>query len=355
MKKIVHLIISGSWAGSEAAAFSIANMQSEFNDVYVVVKEGDKIKSKDYKEKLYNQVNLICFKKNDDLTKIIEELPLILPEDLQIIHTHLGAATYVGNTIKNYFKNSKVIAHMHIRYYEEQFRNTDGIIAVSDWQIRDIPKSYEGYSTVVRNFVSPKKNNLTACELAAQKYRFFIREEDYVFGIICRLHIEKGVDTAIRAMKLINDENVKLIIFGTGNELINLKLLAGSDSRIHFGGFVNGGYPFMKLFNTYISPSRCESFGISQIEAYFNGINVIASKTYGSLDIFTNKDNNNLYEIDDEYELAKLIKLAKDKKINSYINTEVYSENYNMKILDKFYETVLSIPNNTENLNEKSA
>ena len=352
MKKIVHIIISGSWAGSEAAAFAIANAQASHNEIYVVVKEGKQIRAKDYKNKLYNNVNLISFEENDSLSKIIEKLPLLLPEDIEIIHTHLGAGTYIGVNIKQYLKKSKVVAHMHIRYYEEQFKLTDGLIAVSKWQERDIPTSYRGISATVRNFVSPKKNSLTHDELISQRNRFFITKNDYIFGIICRLHIEKGVDVAIRAMKLINNQNIKLIIFGTGEELENLKLLSMNDSRIHFGGFVNGGYPYMKIFNTYISPSRCESFGISQIEAYFNEKNVIASKTYGSLDIFKNGINNNLFEIDNEYELAELMLSAKNKNIQCNIDTNVYSTEYNLPILEDFYDKVLNLNTHEDHRND---
>lgn len=343
MKTIVHIIISGNWAGSEAAAFALANTQSLKHQVFMVVKEGNQFKQQSYQSHLYSNIQLICFKEHQTAQDIIQQLSTILPDQKLIIHTHLGTATYIGMQIKNIRPKIKVIAHMHIRYYQEQFGQTDAVIAVSPWQLYDIPESYEGKSCVIRNFVSPKCDRMPDHELESQKRRFFISPEDHVFGIISRLHIEKGIDTAIRAMQLVKNEKFKLIIFGHGEELNHLKELAAHDPRIHFAGFVNGGYAYMKLFNSYISPSRCESFGISQIEAYFSGINILASKTYGSRDIFADDpSNNNLFEIDNEFELAELMLKAKDGQIQSNVNSSLYSMEYNTEQLDQFYDEILA-------------
>lgn len=338
--KIAHIIISGSWAGSEACAFSIANKQAETDEVYIIVREGDNFKKLDYLKKTSPKLNLICFPKNKNSMQIIDELSNLLPCDLDIIHTHLGTATFIGKNIKNYFKSVKLVAHMHIRYYQEQFFETDGLVAVSEWQIKDIPRRYKGLYTTVKNFPSKSHEEFSLKQIQALTNKFYINSNDFVFGIISRLHIEKGVDTAIRAIKLINNPNIKLIIFGSGEELPNLQDISANDPRIHFGGFVNGGYPYMKLFNCYISPSRCESFGISQIEALFNNIPVIASKTYGSLDIFS-KDNNCLFDIDNEYELSDLMIAATKDKINSAVSLEKYSADYNIYKLKEFYDIII--------------
>lgn len=343
MRTIVHIIISGNWAGSEAAAFALANTQSHKHRVYMVVKEGSQFKQQNYQSNLYPDIKLICFKEYQTVQDIIQQLSTILPNQELIIHTHLGTATYIGMQIKNIRPKIKVIAHMHIRYYQEQFGQTDGVVAVSPWQLNDIPYSYEGKSCVVRNFVSPKCDNLPIHKLESHKRRFFITPEDHVFGIISRLHIEKGIDTAIRAMQLVKNEKFKLIIFGHGEELNHLKALAAHDHRIYFAGFVNGGYAYMKLFDSYISPSRCESFGISQIEAYFSGINILASKTYGSIDIFAdNPINNNLFEIDNEFELAELMLKAKEGQIQSNVNSNLYNMEYNTERLDQFYDEIIT-------------
>ena len=97
--KIAHIIISGSWAGSEACAFSIANKQAETDEVYIIVREGDNFKKLDYLKKTSPKLNLICFPKNKNSMQIIDELSNLLPCDLDIIHTHLGTATFIGKNI----------------------------------------------------------------------------------------------------------------------------------------------------------------------------------------------------------------------------------------------------------------
>ena len=72
--KIAHIIISGSWAGSEACAFSIANKQAETDEVYIIVREGDNFKKLDYLKKTSPKLNLICFPKNKNSIQIIDEL-----------------------------------------------------------------------------------------------------------------------------------------------------------------------------------------------------------------------------------------------------------------------------------------
>jgi glycosyltransferase involved in cell wall biosynthesis len=118
-----------------------------------------------------------------------------------------------------------------------------------------------------------------------------ITYENFKFNMIFvgRLSCEKGADILIDAMKLLmlnNKNNVRfsLDIYGSGPELERLKNRVSKLSLEQFVSFKGHRSKVRSLFWEYdalIIPSRSESFGLVAIEAFSEGLPVIASNVTG--------------------------------------------------------------------------
>lgn len=90
----------------------------------------------------------------------------------------------------------------------------------------------------------------------------------------------KGLGDLLEALLAIKDDYV-LHVVGEGNDLNELKRLAVDDPRINFYGQKNQEFLLQEIWpkaDLLINPSRVEeSFGMVVIEAYANGVPVIAS------------------------------------------------------------------------------
>lgn len=105
-----------------------------------------------------------------------------------------------------------------------------------------------------------------------------------VLGLIGRLHLQKGFDQAIAAFKNLEDPELRLKIFGTGDEQDVLAAHAGSDPRITFEGFCDRPTDAMAQIDALVVPSRWEAFGLVAQEALTAGRHVLVAPVDGLLD-----------------------------------------------------------------------
>jgi len=107
-----------------------------------------------------------------------------------------------------------------------------------------------------------------------------------LFGLLSRLHPNKGVDIFIKALRVIRDQNINAhaIIAGSGPQEQALKQLTNElklNDHISFLGWVSDKTQFYKDIDIFIMPSRVEPFGITAIETIAAGCPMIVSDCAG--------------------------------------------------------------------------
>lgn len=342
---IVHIVPTGAWSGSEKIAFSFANYLSRLQGVnsYIALRTNKVFDFSFYEEKLDEGIKIIDIPASLTGAKAISEYISKYCRDegdmIDIAHGHLGLGCRVSACFS---EDVYRIGHMHIRFFTSQFKGLDAVVAVSEWQLNDVPQWYTGDVYLVPNFIDGLQD-LNANELMAFKRRCYIHESDFVFGVISRLHFEKGVDLAIDAFKLIDIQNTKLVIIGDGIHAKHFKKLSQEEARIIFTGFISNASNYMKHLSCLISPSRADSFGLSVLEGLYSGVPVISTSTMGSIDIMNGDPL--LCEIDNVEALAeKMVDAYKGQK-----NTCEYKK-YNMlsscKKMTSIYSSVLESSKN---------
>jgi glycosyltransferase involved in cell wall biosynthesis len=132
-----------------------------------------------------------------------------------------------------------------------------------------------------------------------------------VFLYVGRLIERKNIDVLIRAVRRLTDEQIALVIAGTGEEQAKLEALAQGDGRVIFAGRVapNELPLYYALGDALVLPAREEPWGLVVNEAMACGLAVIAHRHCGAAVDLVGCDNGvalDTFEVD---ELAAAIEL----------------------------------------------
>jgi len=116
-----------------------------------------------------------------------------------------------------------------------------------------------------------------------------------------RLTPKNGLDILIRAIQPLKDQNIMLLIIGSGEqekELIKLTKELKLKNEVKFLGYLSAKETaqYLALADLFVRPSRAEGFGISFLEAMACGIPVIGTKVGGITDIVKSGETGILIE-----------------------------------------------------------
>ena len=91
---------------------------------------------------------------------------------------------------------------------------------------------------------------------------------------------QKGFDTLLNAFSRIEQDDIRLLLFGTGPETESLKKQAsalGINNDISFLGFIENPYAYMAAADVFTLSSKYEGFGLVLIEALACGCPVVST------------------------------------------------------------------------------
>lgn len=238
------------------------------------------------------------------------------------------------------------VATLHWTYTNSrQYSFFDAVIGNSEWQANNIPPKYLGNVYIIPNFYTPLRE-VNDSDISKIKKRAKCDDNTFIFGAIGRFTYQKGFDTLCRAFRIANIENSRLIIVGDSdnikekNDIINS---AANDKRIFFPGFYENPSAFFHSFDCFVLSSRFESFGLVLTEAMSIGLPCIASRTYGPTDIIKKNPIIPQFQIDDEYELAELLRKSYNvgKKKYTYDLSDYDYTLYNKRLI-KCYDEIIN-------------
>jgi glycosyltransferase involved in cell wall biosynthesis len=160
-----------------------------------------------------------------------------------------------------------------------------------------------------------------------QKYATLTKANDLI-AYIGRIDPAKRIEVALRAFEQLGHHMTcsYLLIIGShdGSEvgrryaafLLDLTHELGISDRVIFTGNLPPSHVFfaLKLFALCVQPSESESFGMTLIEAWANGVPTIASDVGGCRELTLNSGGGLLFPVGNDSDLAeKMLRLLKDK------------------------------------------
>jgi glycosyltransferase involved in cell wall biosynthesis len=227
------------------------------------------------------------------------------------------------------FLGNGTLNSLELKSIRSAFNSASAVVCVSD-----------ALSNSVRNLLLVKRDIITIHNpVTVEIDKLTIHPQRR--GLICvaSLNKNKQIDKIIEAFylsELKSREN--LIIIGDGPERDTLEKLSanlGLSGKIIFLGKLSRSevYYHMSRSSIFISASKIETFGISIIEAFINGLPVVSTQS-GGPNSTINSINGLLSESDDPRILSRLIDRI-DVNINSY-DRALISQN-SRELYSKFY------------------
>jgi glycosyltransferase involved in cell wall biosynthesis len=208
------------------------------------------------------------------------------------------------------------------------YRRADSIVAVSEAVKADLTENFNIDSQnvlVINNPAVPEEIEKLSSESVAE---IVFHEGVPVVLFVGRLSRVKGVDSLLKAFsRVAGQREARLVVLGEGDEKAGLRRLSsdlGLDSKVHFLGYKENPYKYMKNATLFVLPSLYEGFGIVLVEAMACGIPVVATKSYkGIEDIVADEKSGLLVPVGDENALASaIIRLLDDSGLRALLAEE---------------------------------
>ena len=196
-------------------------------------------------------------------------------------------------------------------YYgdDDAFEKCDRLIAKSEKLKENIIriKNYNPQKIIVLHNVydieNIKKQSLETADLIEDTKSLHIIT-------VGRFHPDKGQISAILAAAKLKSNGVDFLWIFVGNdkgeyaEFCKQKVVElGLENNIVFTGSRINPYPYFRICNIYVQPSKCEALPGTVVEALILEKPIVSTKTYGALELIKDGDNGLLcgFEPDDIY------------------------------------------------------
>ena len=266
--KIIHILISKGFAGSEKYLCDLIDYQSKFFDVSIIILKKNLILKKDINKNV-KIFQIIDFFKKIQITKIINE---IKPD---IVHTHLSNASKCVSKSDKF----KIIATAHMNFKKSILKNCDALIVSNSTQFKQAAKNFKG--ALFQSYLWARLKPITKNKTELKK-ELKIPKKNIIFGSIGRFHPQKGFDLILKKFKQESPKNSTLLLIGNGHEEFNNKVK--NYKNIILLGHINNASNYYNLFDVAVFASRWETFGFTLVEAMQFRLPIISSLHMGNKD-----------------------------------------------------------------------
>ena len=298
--RIMHVILSGGFAGSERYAAELASFQAAEHEVRLIVRRTHRSRfGTSIIDALSDRVQVRAVPTWLGTQRLIgRHIDEFRPD---VIHTHLRRS---ARLIARAHRNVSTLATLHIRANGPHFFELDGLICNAHWQVREIPASYAGQVFKLNQLFTPHRR-LDPREIAALRESLGVAPHQYLVGAVARLAHSKGLDCLIEAFRLANLPNARLVILGEGRERRRLERLLGPNMSMP--GFRRNIKDYYQAFDLFICPSRREPLPLVMLEAFDAGVPVIASTADGCRELIE-EFSGELFPVGDAGALARMMR-----------------------------------------------
>lgn len=274
--KIVHSILTHSFAGSERHAVELGNMQAAAgHDVTIILhRRGTEQRENAIIQHINDKVNVevISGWRWQAIRRTRQLIQKLKPD---VAHAHLSAAC---KALKGLSIRCLRVATLHIHYKPQQHRHLDALIAIAPWQLNAIPTPLREHCTQIDNWSRPATVSAGARQRLREEYD--IADDAVVFGALGRVVNSKGHDTLVEAFKLAEVPNSRLVIIGDGKGWQAIREKA--DAKVIMPGFSQKPQDWLACFDVFVSAANSEPFGLVFLEAMHAQRPIVATASEGA-------------------------------------------------------------------------
>ena len=275
--KIVHLLLTHSFAGTERYVVELANAQAlAGHDVTVIL----------HRRAAQPRTNAIAHRFGASVHKIYVSGPgflafwlarraLLRLKHVDVAHGHLSGGCRALHGLRSRFLR---VATLHIHYKAQQHRDMDALVAIAPWQLSDVPQQQRAHTAQINNWTQAPSADPAARQRIRQELD--LADDEFLVGALCRAEASKGLDVLIDAFVAAQPKGARLAIVGGGRDWQALR--ARAPAEIVMPGFVDRPQDWFSAFDGYVSAARSEPFGLVFLEAFAAGLPVLATASQGA-------------------------------------------------------------------------
>ncbi len=144
--------------------------------------------------------------------------------------------------------------------------------------VADELAAHVGHALVLPNVVNIERSQAALLSRAQARTHLGLSEQDFVVGVVGRLHYKKRPQLAADAFAEFKAEvpHARLVFVGEG---ASAELAAHQD--VHITGFLPQAAQYMRAFDVLLHTARVESFGLVVLEALLAGVPVACAPLVG--------------------------------------------------------------------------
>jgi len=276
--RIMHVILSRGFAGSERAAAEACNALSQDHDVALVIRSDHRGRcGSSIRDVIEPGVEVVEVPARWRTQRRLEETIREWRPD--VVHTHLRRGTRYVSRIA---PRAAHFCTLHLSINSPHYLKTDGLFCISEWQVTTVPGDYRGRVFLLPNSLVPQPK-LPPQRVRELRASLGAGDADILVGGVGRLVPRKRFDLLIRAFEQAALPGARLVIAGEGRERRRLARLAGE--KVTLLGFRRDVKDLYQAFDVFICPSSYEPFGRVLAEALDGGVPVIATDADGPRDL----------------------------------------------------------------------
>lgn len=227
-------------------------------------------------------------------------------------------------------------------YYLEQLNEVITVSKPCKDSLIEVFPSIENKTTVISNMISEKLIN----KMANENVKDIKKEKNEI--LLCtvgRLTPAKGYDIAIECCEQLVKKglNFRWIVVGDGSERVKLECMIkekGLEDVFVLSGSTSNPYPYMKLCDIYVQPSRWEGFGITVAEAKVLNKPIVVSSIPEFVEQIQDNRTGIVY-IDNNDMINKIENIILDKSIREKLSYNLENmnidNNFELEKLEKLF------------------
>lgn len=220
----------------------------------------------------------------------------------------------------------------------------DSIVGVSEKCVETFLKLYPSLRekcVVVENITSPEFIRKMSEEQVSEEFE----KDKFNLLTVARFSHAKGIDQGVEAIKLLRDrgiDNIKWYIVGYGgdeNKIRELITRCSLEDMIEILGKKNNPYPYMKMCDLYMQPSRYEGKAVTVVEAQILAKPVLITNYPTAHSQVVDEVDGEVCELSIEGIANGIEKFYRDRELLERYRSNCESRNYeNKEELKKLYE-----------------
>jgi len=196
------------------------------------------------------------------------------------------------------------------RYNLKKCKN---IIATSEGIKREVMEFYqipEDKIRVIPNGVNPDEFFFTKKEKMRLRKKFGFSKDDKILLFVGRDLKRKGLEYILRALPLVKEKNVKLIVCGGDDEYHrNIVKELNQENHVIFTGHVKNVPEYCAVSDVFVFPTFYEGFSFATLEAAASSLPIIATIANGTEDLIEDGENGFLLKVRTPEAIANKINL----------------------------------------------